>query len=183
MREIDRRSRVSRRSFLRGSATALPAAALAAAGASISPEAAWAQDAKALRPATMATLVLMARDIYPHDRIADLYYVRAVGPWDGKAAADPKARAMLEDGVARLDQDAQDMHGMPYLQVPWEEQRVAILQRSEDTPFFKAVRADLVTSFYNQHELWAKFGYEGSSAEHGGYIHRGFDDINWLPRS
>jgi len=28
--------------------------------------------------------------------------------------------------------------------------------------------------------VWPKFGYEGSSSERGGYINRGFDDINWL---
>ena len=31
-------------------------------------------------------------------------------------------------------------------------------------------------------EGWKKLGYEGSSAEHGGYLHRGFDDIDWLPK-
>jgi hypothetical protein len=28
--------------------------------------------------------------------------------------------------------------------------------------------------------VWAKFGYEGPSADKGGYISRGFDDIDWL---
>ena len=36
MRQVDRRTKVSRRVFLRGSATAVPAAAAAAAGMSIS---------------------------------------------------------------------------------------------------------------------------------------------------
>ena len=56
-----------------------------------------------------------------------------------------------------------------------------ILQALERTPFFARLRGDLVVSFYNQPELWPKFGYEGSSAEHGGYIARGFADIDWLP--
>ena len=33
----------------------------------------------------------------------------------------------------------------------------------------------------NQKALWPKFGYEGSSFEHGGYLHRGFNDLDWLP--
>jgi len=33
---------------------------------------------------------------------------------------------------------------------------------------------------YNQKPLWAKFGYEGSSADKGGYINRGFNDIDWV---
>jgi hypothetical protein len=27
--------------------------------------------------------------------------------------------------------------------------------------------------------VWPKFGYEGSSWENGGYINRGFNDVNW----
>ena len=53
----------------------------------------------------------------------------------------------------------------------------------EPTPFFQKVRGDLIVSLYNQKELWPKFGYEGSSAEHGGYIKRGFADIDWLPKA
>jgi hypothetical protein len=28
--------------------------------------------------------------------------------------------------------------------------------------------------------VWTKLGYEGPSAPEGGYLHRGFDDIDWL---
>ena len=178
MREIDRRTQVSRRTFLRTTGAAVP---LAMAGASISATAAWAQDAKSLTPHTVATVVKAARDIYPHDRIADLFYVRAVTPWDAKAAKDPAVKAMLEDGVARLDADAQDRFGTAYLGTNWEADRVVVLRANEQTKFFRTLRADLVTSLYNQPEIWPKFGYEGSSAEYGGYLARGFNDIDWLP--
>jgi hypothetical protein len=181
MREVDRRTRVSRRVFLRGSATAVPAAAIAGAGLGASQ--AWADGAQNLKPSTMITLVVMARDIYPHDRIADAYYVKAILPFDAVAGSDPKLRGLLEDGVLRLDSDAQDRHQLNYAQVPWEEQRVAILKGIELTAFFKKVHGDLIVSFYNQKELWPKFGYEGASADKGGYIHRGFDDIDWLSQS
>jgi hypothetical protein len=29
--------------------------------------------------------------------------------------------------------------------------------------------------------VWAALGYEGSSYDKGGYINRGFNDLNWLP--
>jgi hypothetical protein len=67
--------------------------------------------------------------------------------------------------------------------VPWEADRVVLLQGIEQTEFFGKIRGDLVVSLYNQKELWPKFGYEGSSAEHGGYIKRGFGDIDWLPKA
>lgn len=181
MREIDHRSKYNRRIFLQGAASAVPVAALAAS-AGLGIEDAWAADAITLTPATLKTLVKVARDIYPHDMLVDSYYITAIKPWDAKAAKDPAVKTLLEDGVRRLDQDAQDRHKVAYAQVPWEADRVVLLQGIEQTDFFKQIRSDLVVSLYNQEELWPKFGYEGSSAEHGGYIKRGFNDIDWLPK-
>jgi hypothetical protein len=182
MREIDRRSKYNRRIFLQGAATAVPVVA-AAASAGLSIEDAWADGATALAPATLKTLVKVARDIYPHDILVDSYYITAVTPWDAKAAKDPAVKAMIEGGISRLDQDAHDQHKMPYAEVPWEADRVVLLRGIEHTEFFQKVRGDLIVSLYNQKEVWPKFGYEGSSAEHGGYIKRGFADIDWLPKA
>jgi hypothetical protein len=181
MREVDPRSKYSRRHFLGAAATAVPTVALTSAvGLSITE--AWAEGG-ALQPSTMKTLVKVARDIYPHDFLGDVYYITAVKPWNAKATADPAVKTMLEEGVKRLDADAMDRHKIPYVEIGWEEDRVPLLQAVEHTDFFKKLRADLVVSLYNQHELWPKFGYEGSSAEYGGYIDRGFDDIDWLPKT
>ncbi len=62
----------------------------------------------------------------------------------------------------------------------WERDRVVILRSMEDSPFFQTVRGGLVTGLYNQKAVWPLFGYEGESYSKGGYIDRGFDDINWI---
>ena len=175
MRSVDPRTKVGRRAFLRTSAAAPAAVAIAASAFTAD---AWAESTN-LSPHVMATLTRMARDTYPHDRLADVYYVTAIAPYDDKAK-DPAVKALLEQGVARLDAEAADRHGVTYLQVPWEEDRVAILRAMEHSAFFQKIRGGLVVGLYNQKEVWPKFGYEGSSAEYGGYIHRGFDDIDWL---
>jgi len=180
MRLVDGRNKVSRRVFLRGSAAAVPVAAV---GMTISTEAAWAQDAKTLTPHTMATLARMARDIYPHDRLADVYYIRAVAGYDAKAANDAAFRQMVETGVTELDAAAQQKHKSPYLIVAWETDRVALLQGIETGALFTKLRGDLLVTLYNNKEVWPKFGYEGSSADKGGYINRGFNDIDWLPQA
>ena len=179
MREVDRRSKIDRRNFLK-TAAAVPPAVAVAATTGLSIDGAWADTAQALKPDTMKTLARVARDIYPHDHLADHYYIAAVTPWDAKAASDPKVKALIEDGITRLDEDAHARHKLPYAAVAWEEQRVALLRGIEHTEFFGRVRGDLIVSLYNQHDLWPKFGYEGSSAEYGGYINRGFNDIDWL---
>ena len=89
MREVDRRSKIDRRNFLK-TAAAVPPAAAVAVTTGLSIDGAWADNAQTLKPDTMRTLAKVARDIYPHDHLADRYYIAAVTPWDAKAASDPK---------------------------------------------------------------------------------------------
>ena len=174
MRVVDRRTKVTRRIVLRGGAMAVPGIA---AGLLIVPDAAWAQAAKNLAPATLTTLARAARDIYPHDHVADAYYITAVSGYD---SGKPEVRELLTKGCALLDAEARKRHGTSYLSVPEETDRVAILKTNQDTPFFNKLRSDLLVTFYNQKPLWPKFGYEGASADKGGYINRGFNDIDWV---
>ena len=51
----------------------------------------------------------------------------------------------------------------------------------EDVPFFQLIRSVAVVSLYNDHEVWDLLGYEGESFSQGGYLDRGFDDLDWLP--
>ena len=170
---------LSRRLFLRRSSEVTLAAAISitAAGALLNSVEAWGLEVEALKPETMKTLILVARDIYPHDKVADRFYAIAVKGHDAKAATDPAHKALIEDGVAYLDQGAGPKG---YLGLDWEVERVALLRKVEDKPFFQAVRSDLIVSLYNQPEVWPIFGYEGESYSKGGYIQRGFDDIDWL---
>jgi hypothetical protein len=138
-------------------------------------DAAWALEVTALKPETMATLIMLARDIYPHDRLGDRYYAVAMKGYD--AAEEAEA---VEAGVAALDAAAQGAGYASYASVPWEADRVAILRGMEDAAFFQKIRGGMVTGLYNQKEVWPLFGYEGESYSKGGYIDRGFDDISWL---
>jgi len=171
---------VSRRGFLRSSAVAggyAAAVAITSTGALINASEAWALDVKGLKPETMKTLILVARDIYPHDRIADRFYAIAMKPYDEKAQADPALKAQVEAFVAALD-GAAGTGG--YVGKGWEADRVALLKAQSANPMFETIRSDLVVSLYNQQEIWPVFGYEGESFSKGGYIERGFDDISWL---
>lgn len=146
----------------------------------IHPLEAWGLEARAIGPETMLTLIKVARDIYPHDRLADKFYAIAVKGYDAKAAADPKVLAMIDEGVAGLNSDAKQAYGVPYAAVGWEGERVKLLAAIETTLFFQTIRGGLVTGLYNQKEVWPLFGYEGESASKGGYINRGFNDLAWL---
>jgi hypothetical protein len=171
------RAHLSRRDLLkRAGATGI----VVTLGAIVHPVEGWGLEPSGLKPETMRTLVKMARDTYPHDRLPDRIYAVAVKPFDAQAAGDPAAKALIENGVTTLDEIAVAKHGVAYVEVGWEGDRTAVLKEIEDSSFFQKVRSSLVTGIYNNEETWPVFGYEGSSADKGGYIHRGFDDIAWL---
>ncbi|WP_089268323.1 Twin-arginine translocation pathway signal [Jannaschia aquimarina] len=165
--------RMTRRQLLTG-ATALGAFVIGN-GYVTAAKADWATEMVAMKPEDFATLIQMARDIYPHDRVADEFYVRAVKSYDVQDKAE-----MAEAGIRALNQRSREMKGEDYLDIGWERDRVDVLRSMEDDDFFQTVRGGLVTGLYNQKEVWPIFGYEGSSYEHGGYIDRGFDDITWI---
>ena len=167
---------LDRRSFMAGAATA---AIVVSGGALIHSGEAWGLEVKNLTPEAMRTLIRMARDIYPHDRLADKFYAIAMKGFDDKSS-DAATKKGLEDGIAGLDAAAKAAHGTGYADVAWEGQRTKLLEGMQGTPFFQGIRGGLVVSLYNQKDVWPLFGYEGESASKGGYINRGFNDINWL---
>lgn len=180
MRVLPKVVTVTRRGFLRGGAMAIGAAAAGPAALAASNDKHLAQDFPTLGAATAQTLLRMARDVFPHDKLADRYYVEAIQPFERAAAKDPKQAALLRDGVRDLDKAAMKRFGKPYAAVGREPERVSLLKAIEPSPFFQKVRGEMVTSLYDNKAVWPLLGYEGSSWEQGGYINRGFNDIDWL---
>lgn len=178
MRMVEKRIRLTRRGFLKGASlgvSALGAGALLAAPAEV-----MAQSFTALGSDTGLVLLKMARDIFPHDRVADKFYLHAIAPYDADAARDPALKQLLQDGIGQLNAAAQRLHGRDYVAIAEEAQRVEVLRMIEDSAFFQKVKDGLVTGLYNNAELFPLFGYEGSSWEKGGYVNRGFNDIDWI---
>lgn len=168
------RTGLTRRALL-GRAVAAGALTVTGVGFIAAPNAAWALEVTVITPAQMATLLQMARDIYPHDQVPDQFYAVAVKGYDAEDKKD-----FVATGIAELDATAQAQGHADYVSIGWEEDRVKVLQAIESSPFFQAIRGGLVTGLYNQKEVWPIFGYQGESFSQGGYINRGFDDINWL---
>jgi len=170
------RTGLTRRALL-GRAIASGALAVIGTGFIAAKDAAWALEVTHITADEMAALLQMARDIYPHDQVPDKYYAIAVKSHDELAGKDAAHKDLIEKGIADLDAKA---GSGGYRGLGWEEERVAVLKQVEETPFFQAIRGGLVVGLYNQKEVWPIFGYEGESYSKGGYIARGFDDIEWL---
>lgn len=171
--------RLSRRDLL-AKGLGLGSSFLVGSGFLAASSATWAMEVKSLSPEVMATLVQMARDIYPHDQFGDELYAIAVKGHDETAAGNEEFKTMIETGVALLDTQATALGYPNYVSTGWEAERVSLLKSMEDGEFFQTIRGGLVVGLYNQKAVWELLGYEGSSFEKGGYLDRGFDDITWL---
>ena len=88
----------------------------------------------------------------------------------------PELAVLLESGVAALN--ATDKG--EWLDLPPQE-KAGVIEGLAGTPFFGYLHWMTAEIVMRDPALWAALGYQGSSIEHGGYLYRGFDDIDWLP--
>lgn len=168
---------MKRREFLRTGAIVVVGTAVAASGLL---KAASASEAMpkltTLKPAEAETLFKVSRQIFPHSRLGDAPYWKVVADLDAAAGNDPAVAKLLADGVAQLNSSPPSKFAD--LSDP---QKVDALKSIEDTPFFQKVRNTELQSLYGDPAVFKALGYQGASYQAGGYVHRGFDDIDWLP--
>ena len=117
------------------------------------------------------TLLRLLRVAYPHPSFPDAPYERtakAVEDADARPTCWPTGWTTWTRGPAAtsraLDDDA-----------------TAVVEQVADGAFFRLVHTTTVVALYDDHEVWDLLGYEGPSFDKGGYLHRGFDDLDWLP--
>jgi hypothetical protein len=130
-----------------------------------------------LPPALVEQLVSIYRTMFPHSTVPDEFYEHVVRKLDDKAAEDQDWSGFLSSGVEALNSEA----GFAWTALS-EEGRLQALKGVEQTPFFQRLRSDFVLYFYSNPAIWPLFGYEGPSNDQGGYLDRGFNDIDWVKR-
>lgn len=171
------KAKPSRRGFLRS--TGLVAIGFATGGTIIcAADYTWALSTTAIDAHTAETLLVVSRQLFPHDRLGDQYYAKVVEAVDKQAASDPATRKLVADGVAQLD----GARGIAWISLS-NGARNAVLKGMETSEFFTTMRTMTINNLYTNPLVYRFFGYEGSSVEYGGYINRGFDDIGWLPNT
>lgn len=123
-----------------------------------------------------ATLVHALRVAFPHDSFPDGPYERTADAVIAAAGSSTWSRMSLVQGLSSLDALA----GGSFAELS-EKDGTRILLHIQDTEFFNLLRRTAVVALYDDHEVWELLGYEGPSFDQGGYLHRGFDDLDWLP--
>lgn len=167
---------LARRDFLKGSGLLFGSLVAGTLLAGLAPSTSWALELKKLSADDGAALMAMGRVLYPHEKLPDAVYALLAKDLDAKAAGDADAAKLLADGIAALNKAA----GGSFAKAS-EAQRLEIVRGLEGTPFFGTVRGQCITSLYDNDMAYAVFGYPGASWEKGGYITRGFQDLQWLP--
>jgi hypothetical protein len=137
----------------------------------VSEHADWAGNLASLTAADAETLVAVIRTLYPHDHLPITLYRRVVLHFDRL-----NLPALFENFCAELNAG----WALPFRDLA-ESYRVQILKSLEPTKPFFFIQRMAVRYLYDDIEIWAAFGYEGASVHLGGYLKRGFDDLDWLP--
>lgn len=131
-------------------------------------------DLAALSGRTLATITAAARSMYPHDALPDDVYARVGEKLAEAAREDSAAARVIEEGVSALNT------ADPFDELSADGQLEA-LKAIEGSAFFELVRSTAVVEIYSDQRTWQVVGYEGPSFHKGGYIRRGFNDLDWLP--
>lgn len=127
------------------------------------------------RTASTAALLRVA---FPHARLKPDFYRGVAATYLKEIAAKPAAIAEHDRGLALLDGN----HMAAFADLPPVIQK-GLVEKIDQEPFYKAMLWRGAELVYRDHEVWKMVGYQGSSLEYGGYINRGFDDIDWLPKA
>jgi hypothetical protein len=127
----------------------------------------------------LTTLATLSHDLFPHDRLPGSVYQEVAGFLNVRTAGTPELQRLIRKGILGLDRSAGE--------VTWKdlayEQRVPMLKEVEDSPFFITLTSLVEDTLYQHPRVWELLGYGGNALEQGGYLKRGFDDIDWLPDS
>ncbi|MBC7517495.1 MAG: hypothetical protein H7248_01190 [Microbacteriaceae bacterium] len=125
-----------------------------------------------------SVLIRVIRVAFPHDSFPDGPYERTADTILKEAENSTWFRVALTQGLLTLSNlaggDFRDLN---------EEDATKVLKRIESTEFFGFVRRTTVLNLYDNEDVWNVLGYEGPSFHKGGYINRGFDDLDWLPKA
>jgi len=122
------------------------------------------------------TLSVLTRAMFPHRELDDRYYLNVVGQLDANAAASTELLGVIRTGISMLDEAA----GGSWVDAT-PDRKLQILEALQTEEFFSAILNQTIDVLYRNQEVLTRIGYQGSSIEFGGYLQRGFADIDWLP--
>lgn len=169
---------MNRRQFLKHSSTiVVGTTVITSAGASIFyPISVFANNLSVLDEQQAKMMLFFIRQMFPHETLADTHYSDIIKGLDADANGNDEVRTLLLDGIENLN----SISNGKWLEMSPSEQ-TTLMEKIADSPFFAKIKGTIVVTLYNDPVVWKQFGYEGEAFSKGGYLHRGFNDLDWLP--
>jgi hypothetical protein len=125
-----------------------------------------------------ATLAQFGRLLFPINGLSDDVYRDVMGTVLAALSGDPATENALAAAESALNAVSDgDWNAAT------EAAQISAIESIQDEAFFASILGTFRGAFYYDSAVWEFIQYPGSSKEHGGYLHRGFDDISWLPES
>ena len=114
--------------------------------------------------------------LFPHPRLDKGVYEQVTLQVSDKVAQSADLTVMMKNAMESMTADTRENGtALP------EREKEELLEKIQHTPFFQFVLNEALSGVYRHPLTWELLGFEGSSLEFGGYINRGFNDIDWLP--
>jgi len=114
--------------------------------------------------------------LFPHQKLNKKTYDQAAIRISNKVQQSKELLQMMSTAMAQMAESSQEK---------WmalsDQEKTAALKALQRTAFFQFILNEAIDGIYHHPDTWRLLGFEGSSLEFGGYIHRGFNDIDWLP--
>lgn len=119
-------------------------------------------------------LLAAMRTLYPHDELPDPVYRRSVAALDALCQRQSALVAPLRALLSALSLAVP----APFVACS-ESYRTTALRNAEAAglPGLRLLQRLTVRYLYDDLAVWQAFGYEGAAYHLGGYVQRGFDDL------
>ena len=114
--------------------------------------------------------------LFPHPRLDKGVYEQVTQQVSDRVAQSAELTNMMKNAMESLSRNARENKAA----LP-DREKMELLEKIQHTPFFQFVLNEALSGVYRHPLTWELLGFEGSSLEFGGYINRGFNDIDWLP--
>jgi hypothetical protein len=134
----------------------------------------WLADLRVFDTAEATMLLAAMRTLYPHDELPDPVYRRSVAALDALC----RRRGALVSPLRALLSALSSAVPAPFAACS-ESYRTTALRNAEAAglPGFRLLQRLTVRFLYDDLAVWQAFGYEGAAYHLGGYVQRGFDDL------
>lgn len=113
---------------------------------------------------------------FPHPRLSNDVYNQVVEQVNTRIAQSDELTVMMNQAMESLVGSERKKWT-----VLTGVEKQELLKEIQQTPFFQFVLNEALSGVYRHPITWELLGFEGSSLEFGGYINKGFNDIDWLP--